>query len=276
MNNDTTLRVIKRRGTALAFIAFAAVWVFAFAVHPDLVHPHFMLGPEDLIRRAHHNGLLQLAHAMVTLNTALLVVITLHFMKILERTPAARAGVVGAVLAVVGACLLAADKGAMCLTVSALDTLPDRTFDQTVPGLVAVFSHQGWMALVWGLVLMPIGVIIQAIGMMRVKALPIWQSSLLLLSLPFIGFPDGAEIVNLVAALALAAVLIPYGIHLWTTVDQPAASDGQHDPTLCEGLSRHVGGSSHIADGRATLSKVDDLTVAGSGFRLSSRRAHAP
>lgn len=110
MNNDATLQMLKRRGTALAFIVFAAVWGFAFAVHPDLTHPHFMLGAEDLVRGAHHNGLLQFAHALVTLNTALLVVITVHFMKLLDRTQAARAGVVGAALAVLDSAFRQTDQ----------------------------------------------------------------------------------------------------------------------------------------------------------------------
>ena len=97
-------------------------------MHPQLLEPRLVLGPEALIQRAHGNGLLQFAHALVTLNTALLVVIALHFMKRLEGTTAAWAGLVGAACAVVGACLLAADKGALCLTMSALDTIPEPQF----------------------------------------------------------------------------------------------------------------------------------------------------
>jgi hypothetical protein len=82
--------------------------------------------------------------------------------------------------------------------------------------LLAIFSFKGWMALVWGLVLMPIGVIVQAIGMWKAKVLPRWQLGLLLVSLLFIGFPDGAEIVNLTAAVLMAAALMPYGVRLMT------------------------------------------------------------
>jgi len=39
--------------------------------------------------------------------------------------------------------MLAADKGALCLTMSALDTLPEGDFAQMMPGLLAMFSKEG-------------------------------------------------------------------------------------------------------------------------------------
>lgn len=208
-----SVETAKRIGTGVCFVVFPLVWVFAFAVHPDLLNPG-ILSAEELIERAHGDGLLQFAHALVTLNTAILVVLTLHFMKLLGRTSAASAGLVGAAMAVVGACMLAADKGALCLTMSALDTLPESEFAQMIPGLLAMFSFEGWMVLVWGLLLMPIGVAIQTIAMMRKRVLPMWQLTLLLIGVAFIGFPDGAEIINLTAAILMAAALIPYGLRL--------------------------------------------------------------
>ncbi len=208
------LRRIERLGTGLCFVVFPAIWVFAFAAHPTLLKPQWFLEPEALIRRAHGDGLLQAAHALVTLNTALLVPIALHFKKRLEGTSAAWSGLVGATLAIVGACLLAADKGALCLTMSALDTLPEQEFSQMMPGLVAMFSLKGWAGLVWGLLLMPIGIIIQTLGMWTTRVLPRWQLVLLLVGVAFIGFPDGAEVINLVAAVAMAGAMIPHGSKL--------------------------------------------------------------
>jgi hypothetical protein len=222
MGQDESLSHFRRTFTGLCFVVFPAVWVFAFAVHPDLLHPRLLLGPEDLIRRAHANDLLQVAHALVTVNTALLVVVAVHFMTVLKGTRAARAGVVGAGLAVVGAVLLAADKGALCLTMSALDTLPQRQFEQMMPGLVAIFSLEGLLVMVWGMVLMPVGVMIQSVGLWRAKVLPARQATLLVTSLVLIAFPDGAEIVNLAAALVMAAVLIPYGVRLIGQAEHPA------------------------------------------------------
>ncbi len=218
---------VERIGVGLSFVVFPLIWVFAFAVHPDLLDPR-ILSAEELIGRAHGDGLLQFAHALVTLNTAVLVVLTLHFKRLLDQTPYAMAGLVGASLAVVGACMLAADKGALCLTMSALDTLPESEFAQMMPGLLAMFSFKGWMAMVWGLVLMPIGVLIQTVALMRARTLPRWQLWLLLIGVLFIGFPDGAEIINLTAAVLMASAMIPYGMRMLSTVEQ--SRPGRFDP----------------------------------------------
>jgi hypothetical protein len=214
VDQNQPLLDFKRVCTGLCFIIFPAIWVFGFAVHPNLLEPRLLLGPADLIRRAHGDGLLQFAHALVTVNTAVFVVVALHYMKLLEGTASAWAGVIGAGLAIFGACMLAADKGAMCLTMSAVDTVPETEFARMMPGLVAVFSFKGWVALVWGLLLMPIGVLIQTVGMFRVRALPRWQLGLLFVGILFIGFPDGAEIINLTAAALMGAAMIPYGVRL--------------------------------------------------------------
>ncbi|MFN0305128.1 MAG: hypothetical protein ACKVQU_32815, partial [Burkholderiales bacterium] len=85
MHAGELLRSTQRIGIGLAFVIFPVVFVFAFSVHPDLLHPR-LLGPSELILRARGEGLLQFAHALVTFNTALLVVVALHFMKLLDRS----------------------------------------------------------------------------------------------------------------------------------------------------------------------------------------------
>ena len=174
MNDHEGLASARRIGTGSAFIIFPLVFVFAFANHPGLLNPHF-LGPAELILRARNNGVLQFGHALVTLNTALLLVVALHFMKLLDRGPAAWAGFVGGGLAVVGALMLAADKGALCLTMSALDTLPDGEFARMMPGLLAMFAKQGWLVLLWGILLLPVGFGIQAVALLQSRTLPRWQ-----------------------------------------------------------------------------------------------------
>jgi hypothetical protein len=241
MNENEHLNATKRIGTGLSFIIFPLVFVFAFAGHPHMMGFRF-LGPEELILRAHGNGLLHFGHALVTVNTGLLVVVALYFMKLLKGTSCAWAGFVGGVLAVFGSLMLAADKGALCLTMSALDSLTASDFTRMMPGLLALFSKQGWLVLIWGLLFLPIGFAIQAIALLRSRAIPRWQGILFLVGVLFIGTPDGVEIVNLSAATIMAVACVPYGIRIIAT--KPGNSKG----LIAAGQKRQP-----LTQGKATL-----------------------
>jgi hypothetical protein len=225
MHANNLLSSTKRIGTGLSFVIFPIVFVFAFSVHPGLLHPH-VLGASELILRARSAGLLQFAHALVMLDTALLVVVALHFMKLLNYSSGAWAGFVGAALAVLGSLALAADKGALCLTMSALDELSDTEFTSMMPGLLAIFSKRGWLVLLWGILLLPVGFGIQAIALLKSKCLSRWQSLLFLVGVLLIGTPDGVEVVNLTASVLLTIAFVPYGIQLIRTEHQEVVANG--------------------------------------------------
>jgi hypothetical protein len=212
-NQNSKIKNVKRIGVGLSFIIFPLIFVFAFGSHPNLLNPK-ILEPVELIERAHNNLLLHFGHALVTLCTGLLVVVALHFMSLLKNTHNEWFGFIGGVLAIFGALMLAADKGALCLTMSAIDTLPENEFIKMMPGLLAMFAKQGWLILIWGLIFLPLGFLIQAVGLLKSKSLAKWQSILFLIGVLFIGTPDGVEIINLTAAILIGIALIPYGIKI--------------------------------------------------------------
>ena len=51
--------------------------------------------------------------------------------------------------------MLAADKGVLRLTMSALDHLPDEEFARMMPGLFVIFAKQVWLVLLQGIMLLP-------------------------------------------------------------------------------------------------------------------------
>ena len=65
-----------------------------------------------------------------------------------------------------------------------------------------------------GASLLPIGFVIQAIGLIKSKSLATWQSLLFLIGVLFIGTPDGVEIINLTASILIALAFIPYGLKI--------------------------------------------------------------
>jgi hypothetical protein len=210
-SKSSNLDNIKRIGTGLAFILFPLLFIVAFAFHPGLLSPH-MLSPRELVLRARHADLMQLGHVLDMFGTVFLIVIALRFMKLLDHGSAAWAGLIGAALAIWGVMMLAALKGALCLTMTAIDTVPDQEFAQMMPGLVAMFSRKGWMVLLWSIVCLPIGFAIQAIALLKTHAIHRWQSILFLIGILLVGTPDGLEIVNLTASILMAVALVPYGI----------------------------------------------------------------
>jgi hypothetical protein len=213
VNKNILLDQVKQIGVGLTFIIFPILFVFAFAGHRGLLTPH-LLSPDELIHRAHHDDLLQFGHVLVLLNTGLLVVAALHFMNLLEDTSLAWAGFIGAVLAIFGAIILAADKGALCLTMSAFDKLPENEFTQIKPGMMAMFSKQGWLVVLWGLLFLPIGFIIQTIALLNTQVFPRRQGILFLIGVLLVGTPDGLEIINLTASILMAIALVPSGIQI--------------------------------------------------------------
>jgi hypothetical protein len=228
MQASRLLSSTQRIGTGLSFVAFPIVFVFAFMVHPGLLDPHLQ-GPSELILRARGDHLLQFAHALVTLNTVLLVVVALHFMRLLDGSSGAWAGFLGAALAVLGALALAADKGALCLTMSALDELSDTEFANMMPGLLAMFSKRGWLVLLWGIMLLPIGFGIQAVALLKCKTIARWQSLLFLAGVLLIATPDGVEIVNLTASVLLTIAFVPYGIQMIRNASREFIVSGARD-----------------------------------------------
>ena len=62
---------------------------------------------------------------------------------------------------------------------SSFDGLTDAEFTGMMPGLLAMFSKRGWMVLLWGILLLPIGFGIQAVALLKNHSVfPAWQSLL--------------------------------------------------------------------------------------------------
>ena len=83
-----------------------------------------------------------------------------------------------------------------------------------MPGVLAMFTKQGWLVLLWGIVLLPIGFAIQAIALLKTNTFPRWQSILFLIGVLLVSTPDGLEIINLSASILMAIALVPYGIQI--------------------------------------------------------------
>lgn len=214
MRNET-LESVKRIGTGLAFIVFPIVFIFAFAIHPNLFSFAIVTDVSARVGEFHGNRLMHLGHALMLLTVPLLIVVSLQFMDMLTER-GAWLGFIGCVMAVFGAVMLAVDKTALCLVPSALDTLPEAQFTQMLPGLEAMFGFQGWLALLYLLPLLPIGFMMQGIGLYQERAISRWQSVSLIVAMVLLGVSAAVDIdlFGLVASVILTVSMLPIGVRL--------------------------------------------------------------
>jgi hypothetical protein len=164
------------------------------------------------IAEFHGNQLLHFGHFLMVVAVPLLIIIAIHFMQLLEtRSP--WWGFVGGILATGGAVILAVDKGALCLVTSAFDTLPEADFINLTPGIEAMFQYKGWLWILWLLPFLPIGFIIQSIGLVRSQAIPRSQGIPILIGSILMANPD-IDIIGLVATIFLGIGFILYALQL--------------------------------------------------------------
>ncbi len=83
-----------------------------------------------------------------------------------------------------------------------------------MPGLLAMFSKEGWLILLWRVLLLPIGFAIQASALLKTQTFPCWQTILFLIGVFLVGTPDGLEVINLTASVFIAIACVPYGMKI--------------------------------------------------------------
>jgi hypothetical protein len=196
----------------VATIAFPVLLLVGFALHPHLFEPRMTLSAEDLAIKFRGQAAFHVGHLLVF---AAVPFIILHFAYVQGLlTGRGRAwGFWGGIIGIVGAVILAGDKGALCIVLSAFDSLPDADFAAIRPALQAIVERRGELALFWALPLLPIGAIVQAIGMMREGAMTRAAGVLAIVGLALLNNPD-IDIVSSAGALLMCCSYIPLGVRM--------------------------------------------------------------
>ena len=212
---NQNLETVKRIGTGLAFILSPLFFGIAFVAHPNILSLEIGGEVSAKVAEFHGNSFMHFGHFMMLMSVPLLIVIATRFMRILKGR-GAWLGFIGGVLAVFGAVLLAVDKTALCLVMSAFDTLPEAQYVQLLPGIETLFNFKGYLVILYLLALLPIGFLIQGIGLYLERAIPRWQSAALIVAA--LGLVVAAavdiDLFGLVATVFLAISVIPNGIQI--------------------------------------------------------------
>ena len=107
--------------------------------------------------------------------------------------------------------MLAVDKGALTLVLTAFQTVPDDQFDGIVPALQTLLDRAGWLWITWTFVTLPLGVVLEMIGLLKERIIPRWQGISIIIGLLLLINPD-IEIISSVGALLMCAGFVPIGI----------------------------------------------------------------
>ena len=169
------IETIKKKGFAVSIIAFPVMLLTGFLMHPNLLKLEALQTVEQLVGRFHNQPIYHIGHLIVMFTVPVIIIAMVSIMNVLQGK-GKRLGFWGGIIAVFGAFILAVDKGALCLVLSAFDTLPEDQFQEFVPFLSVIVNKAGMLWVVWLLPLLPIGAAIQAFGLMKEKFISKWQS----------------------------------------------------------------------------------------------------
>ncbi len=179
-------------------------------MHPDLLSFELTTTAQQLADKFRHSELFHIGHLIVTLAVPLIIAAHLGIVARLQGK-GIWYGFIGAVIGIFGAFILAVDKGSLCLVLSAFDTLPDAQFAQLVPSLQVIVDRAGLLWINWLLVLLPLGAIVQSIGLIKEKQVATWQGIGMIVGLLLLNNPD-IEMISSVGAVLMMLGYIPLGI----------------------------------------------------------------
>lgn len=208
--NHLTIDTIKQRGFALSIILYPLMLFIGFVMHPNLLAMEPLQTVDQLIGRFHHNPLYHTGHLIVTLAVPVIIAYLAGVMNLLQSEGKAY-GFWGGIIGIFGACILAVDKGALCLTMSAFDTLPEDQFVNFAPYLRVIVAKEGLLIIVWLVFTLVLGGIIQVIGLLKEKIIHRWQGVFIIVGLLLLLNPD-IELISSVGAALMCIGYIPWGI----------------------------------------------------------------
>jgi len=204
------IETIRQRGFALSIIIFPLMLFIGFVTHPNLLAMEPLHTVEQLVERFHNNPMYHIGHLIVTFSVPVMMITFIGTMNMLQGK-GKNYGFWGGVIALFGAFILAVDKGALCLTMSAFDTLPEEQFVDFTPYLQVIVAKEGLLFIVWLLFALIIGGILQALGLMKEGVIQKWQGILIIVGLLLLANPD-IELISSIGSALMCIGYIPWGI----------------------------------------------------------------
>ena len=205
----------KRIVTGLSFFLYPLAAFIAFIAHPNLLSLEIGVPVMDKVAEFHHNEFMHFGHLLMVLSVPPLTIVIIKFISMLKER-GAWAGFIGGMLAIYGVLGLAVQKTAQCLVMSAFDTLPEAVYTQLMPAIEVIFGLKGYLAIIWLLPLLPVGVLIQSIGLYRANRIPRWQTVVMMIAMlgMIVSAAVDIDIFGLASTIILAVSWFPLGYSL--------------------------------------------------------------
>ncbi|MBK7133606.1 MAG: hypothetical protein IPH69_12530 [Bacteroidales bacterium] len=203
---------IKKIGFGVSVIEFPVMLLVGFLMHPNILKLEALQTVEQLVGRFHNHPVFHIGHLIVMFAVPVIMISLISIMNVLQGE-GKRLGFWGGIIGLFGAFILAVDKGALCLVLSAFDTLPEDQFQEFVPFLRVIVNKEGLLWVVWLLPLLPVGAAIQALGLYKERFISRWQTVCLVTGLLLLNNPD-IELVSATGALLMCAGYIPWGVRI--------------------------------------------------------------
>jgi hypothetical protein len=194
----------------MAMIAFPLLLLTGFLMHPDLLSFGVTSTAQDLVANFHHQPLFHIGHILVFIAVPLIIV-SVFYLLLIAMPRGERWTCVGGLVAIAGSVILAGDKGALCIVLSAFDTLSESEFAQIMPALSAIVERRGLLAIFLALPLLPLGAAAQLVGLMRGGVIRPIPGIAAIVGLVLLNNPD-IELISSVGAILMCFAYLPLGM----------------------------------------------------------------
>ena len=210
LTDDVPVYGPTKRVAAIATVVFPILLTLGFLMHPRLLYPSMTLTAADLAAKFHHRPSFHVGHLIVFAAVPAIILSLAHFMGSV-RGRGRRFALAGGLTGIIGAVILAGDKGALCLVLSAFDSLPETDFQAIFPALQAIVDRAGLLKVFWLLPLLPVGAMLQLIALIMEKRIRRALGIVGIAGLALLNNPD-IDIVSSIGGILMCCAYVPLGL----------------------------------------------------------------
>lgn len=196
----------------VSVIIFPIMLLLGFTLHPNLLSLRIITIATSWIDEWYRNPLFHFGHILVLFSVPFIIIASACLMDLL-KDDGRWYGFIGGILSLFGAFILAVDKGALTLVLTAFDTLSYDEITDSLPALQSLLNKEGWLWILRLLFLLPVGFAVLLAGLMKEQKLARWQGRLAIVGLILLINPD-IEIISVIGSTMLCIGLMPLGLNI--------------------------------------------------------------